>query len=94
MRPGSVIVDLAVEAGGNTEGLIPGKNFVSDGGVWILGEGYWERKVARSSSQMLSSNLYAFIEHFWSKELNALQCDLESSILKSCLYAQAGTVRF
>jgi NAD(P) transhydrogenase subunit alpha len=94
MHAGSVIVDLAVEAGGNTEGLVPDKNVMSEKGVFILGEGYWERKVATSASQMLAANLYAFVEHFWSSETNCLTNDTEDDILKSCMCINAGEIRF
>ncbi|MDR0755295.1 MAG: NAD(P) transhydrogenase subunit alpha [Puniceicoccales bacterium] len=94
MHAGSVIVDLAVEVGGNTEGLIPGKNVMSEKGVFILGEGYWERKVATAASQMLAANLYAFVEHFWASETNCLKNDAEDDILKSCMCIKAGKVRF
>ncbi|MDR2769129.1 MAG: NAD(P) transhydrogenase subunit alpha [Puniceicoccales bacterium] len=94
MHAGSVIVDLAVETGGNTEGLIPGKNVMSEKGVFILGEGYWERRVATSASQMLAANLYAFVEHFWVSETNSLNDDMENDILKSCMCVKAGEIRF
>lgn len=94
MKPGSVIVDLAVEAGGNTEGLVAGKNIQTEDGVYILGEGYWERHVATSASQMYASNLYAFIEHFWNATTQSLKQNLEDPILKSCLWMHQGKVLF
>ncbi|MDR2396974.1 MAG: NAD(P) transhydrogenase subunit alpha [Puniceicoccales bacterium] len=94
MHAGSVIVDLAVETGGNTEGLISGENVMSEKGIFILGEGYWERKVATAASQMLSANLYAFVEHFWSPETKFFKNDAEDDILKSCMCVKAGEIRF
>lgn len=94
MQPGSVVVDLAVEAGGNTEGLIPGQNITASNGVHILGEGYWERNVATSASQMFASNLFALVEHLFDRETQQLRCDEEDAILKSCLWLKAGRARF
>ena len=94
MRAGSVVVDLAVEAGGNTEGLVAGENIVTNEGVKILGEGYWERKVATSASQMLAANLFALVEHLWDKESLCLKEDEEDVILKGCWWIKEGQPRF
>ena len=94
MQPGSVVVDLAVEAGGNTEGLVAGKNVTTPNGVHILGEGYWERNVAASASQMFASNLFALVEHLFDKATQQLRCDDQDAILKSCLWLKDGQARF
>ncbi len=94
MRAGSVVVDLAVEVGGNTEGLVAGENVVTENGVNILGEGYWERKVATSASQMFAANLFALIEHLWDKSNLCLKTDEEDVILKGCWWLKQGQVRF
>lgn len=84
MKHGSVIVDLAAEAGGNTEGLILGKNIQTANGIHLLGEGYWERKVAVSATQMLAANFFALIQHLWDTEENTLKTDANETILKAC----------
>lgn len=94
MKNGSVVVDLAVEAGGNTEGLIPGKNIITSNGVKILGEGYWERKVATSASQMLAANLLALIDHIFKHENDSISLPEENEILKSCLWLREGQPQF
>lgn len=94
MKPGSVVVDLAVEAGGNTEGLVPGSNIKTPKGVYILGEGYWERNVATSASQMLAANLFALVDHLWDGEAQTLRMNEEDTILKGCWWAKDGQPRF
>ena len=94
MQPGSVVVDLAVEAGGNTEGLVAGQNIITPNGIHILGEGYWERNVAASASQMFASNLFGLVEYLWDKDTQQLRYDEQDAILKSCLWLKDGQARF
>ena len=93
MKPGSVVVDLAVEAGGNTEGLVLGKNTLTANGIHLLGEGYWERKVATSATQMLAANFFALIQHLWDAETKTLKNDENETILKSCWCIKDGQQR-
>lgn len=94
MKTGSVVVDLAVEAGGNTEGLVPGENTITPNGVKLLGEGYWERKVATSASQMLAANLFALVDHVFKNENGSISPAEDNEILKSCLWLKEGQPRF
>lgn len=84
MRPGSVIVDLAVETGGNVEGSKLGEEVMLNG-VRIVGIGNLARRVPVHASQMYSSNIVNFISHFWDKEAGQLNFDLNDEILKSCV---------
>jgi NAD(P) transhydrogenase subunit alpha len=61
MRPGSVIVDLAIEAGGNVEGAVSGRTVVKHG-VKIIGEPNLPAQVAADASLMFSRNAAAFLE--------------------------------
>jgi NAD(P) transhydrogenase subunit alpha len=67
MRPGSVIVDLAVEQGGNVEGSRPGEVVVRHG-VKIVGHRNVPSRLAADSSALFSRNLYNFLSAFWDKE--------------------------
>ena len=67
MRPGSVIVDLAADAGGNVEGTIAGENVVKHG-VTIIGATNLARSLAADSSALFARNLYNFLSAFWDKE--------------------------
>lgn len=91
MQPGSVIVDLAVEAGGNVEGSKPDKE-VQRRGVTIIGRVELPRRVAVAASQMVSSNLYNFVEHFWHKETKRFILNREDAIIQGCLITHAGEI--
>ena len=91
MRPGSVIVDLAVESGGNVEGAVPGEE-VEINGIRIIGLANLPGRVRHHASQMYSSNLVALVEHFWDGEAKAFKVDLEDEILQGCVVAHQGEV--
>jgi len=67
MRSGSVVVDLAAEAGGNVEGTEPGKTVLRHG-VSIIGAVQLARTLAADSSALFARNLYNFLSAFWDKE--------------------------
>lgn len=67
MRPGSVIVDLAVEQGGNVEGSVPGE-IVERHGVKIVGHRNVPGRLAADASALFARNLYNFLAAFWNKE--------------------------
>jgi len=83
MQPGSVIVDMAVESGGNVEGAKIDKT-IEVNGVKIVGQANLPGKVAYNASQMLSANLYNLIHHFWNKEKKLFLIDLDND-LKNCI---------
>jgi len=67
MRPGSVIVDLAVEQGGNVEGSVAGEVVIRHG-VKIVGHRNVPSRLAADASALFSRNLYNFLSTFWDKE--------------------------
>ena len=90
MRPGSVIVDLAVEQGGNVEGVVPGE--VSEtGGVKIVGYANLPGRIAADASALYARNLLAFAGLFLNKD-GAFAPDFEDEILKAALVTQGGAV--
>jgi NAD(P) transhydrogenase subunit alpha len=91
MKPGSVIVDLAVETGGNVEGAVLGK-IVDKNGVKIIGMANMPARVALHASQMYSNNLTNLIDEFWNKEKKHFELKLEDDIIKSCLMTHGGNV--
>ena len=90
MRRGSLIIDLAVAAGGNVEGSKMDEEVVTPGGVRLLGIGNMEGCVAHDASQMYSANLCHFIEHFWKD--GDLSLPLEEEILQNCLLTHGGKI--
>lgn len=91
MKPGSVIIDMAAESGGNVEGSKPGEEVEVDG-VRIIGVANLPGQVASHASQMLASNVFNLIEHLWDEEQNAATLDLQDPIVKGCLLTHAGAI--
>ncbi|HHB75658.1 MAG TPA: NAD(P) transhydrogenase subunit alpha [Desulfobulbus sp.] len=91
MAPGSVIVDMAVETGGNVEGSEVDK-IVEIDGVKVVGLGNLPGRVAMTASQMYSSNLGNFIDHFWDREKKNFHLDLEDEIIKGALITHNGSL--
>lgn len=84
MQPGSVIIDMAVETGGNVEGSEVDK-VIESSGVKIVGLGNLPGRVAMTASQMYSANLGNFVDHFWDKENKTFSLNLEDEIMSGCL---------
>ena len=76
MRPGSVIVDLAVEQGGNVEGAVAGE-IVERHGVTIVGHRNVAGRLPADASALFSRNLYNFLSTFWDKEAGRPVLDAE-----------------
>jgi NAD(P) transhydrogenase subunit alpha len=91
MRPGSVIVDMAAETGGNVEGSAPGKE-VDINGITIVGLGNWPNEVCRDASDMYSNNLFNLISDYWDEEQKLFNLDFEDDILQGCVITHAGDV--
>ena len=91
MSPGSVVVDMAVETGGNVEGSVLNQE-VDVNGVTIIGLGNLPGRVAVHASQMYASNLYNFIEHFWDKKEKTFRLKREDEIIQGCLITHEGEV--
>jgi proton-translocating NAD(P)+ transhydrogenase subunit alpha len=91
MKPGSVIVDLAIESGGNVEGGELGK-VVERNGVKIVGLVNLPGQVPVHASQVYSTNLTNFIEEFWDKEQKRFVLKPEDEIVQGCLVTHAGEI--
>jgi len=85
MKPGSIIVDMAVKTGGNVEGSNPNKDVVLDNGVLILNGDSLERYIPKDASDMFSGNIFAFLEHFRDNENKTFKLDPTDEILAGCL---------
>lgn len=85
MKPGSIIIDMAVKTGGNVEGSSPAEDVVLDNGVLVVSGDSLERYVPKDASNMFSGNICAFLEHFWDAENKTFRYDVEDEILSGCL---------
>jgi len=90
MKPGSVIVDLAVETGGNCELAQPGADVIQDG-VVILGPLNLPSTLPHDASQMYARNISSFLQHIVKD--GALQLDFEDEIIRDTCVTHAGEVR-
>jgi len=91
MRPGSVIVDLAAEAGGNVEGTVDGQT-VERAGVTIIGASNLARSLAADASALFARNLYNFLSAFWDKEQGRPVLPDDDEIVKGVRLTQGGKV--
>ena len=91
MKPGSVIIDMAVETGGNVEGSVMNE-VVDINGVKVVGQGNLPGEVARNASDMYSNNLVNLVLEFWDAEAKALSLDPEDEIIQACVITLGGAV--
>ena len=89
MRVGSIIVDLAAEAGGNVEGCVPGE-IVECHGVRIVGAVQLARTLAADASALFARNLYNFLAAFWDQEAGALVLPDDDQIVKDIRLTRGG----
>jgi NAD(P) transhydrogenase subunit alpha len=91
MRPGSVIVDLAADAGGNVEGTVTGESVVKHG-VTIIGASNLARSLAADASALFARNLYNFLSAFWNKDQGRPVLPDDDEIVKAIRLTQGGKV--
>jgi NAD(P) transhydrogenase subunit alpha len=91
MSKGSVLVDLAVETGGNVAGSQANQEVEVDG-VRIIGLANLPGEVAVNASQMFSSNLFALVAEFWNEEEKRFVLDSEDEIIQGCVITHQGKI--
>jgi NAD(P) transhydrogenase subunit alpha len=91
MKPGSVLVDLAVERGGNVEGVKSGETVELDG-VKIVGTPNLAGRVAASASSLYARNLFSFIETLVDKTTKALAVKWDDELVKATALTKDGAV--
>jgi NAD(P) transhydrogenase subunit alpha len=92
MKPGSVLIDLAVERGGNVEGAVPGEVVVTANGVKIVGHLNVPGRVAASASLLYAKNLYAFLETMVDKTTRQFAINREDDLVKATMLTDGGKV--
>ncbi|HLH10423.1 MAG TPA: Re/Si-specific NAD(P)(+) transhydrogenase subunit alpha [Methylovirgula sp.] len=92
MRPGSVIVDLAVERGGNCALSKPGERFVTDNGVTVLGYLNLPGRLAATASSLYARNLLAFVETLIDKTNKTFAINWDDEIVKATLLTKDGAL--
>jgi NAD(P) transhydrogenase subunit alpha len=92
MKPGSVIVDLASDGGGNCIATKPGEAYTTANGVKILGYRNWPGRIPVASSTLYAKNLLTFLTTFWDKEAKAPKLPADDVIVQGVLLTRGGTV--
>lgn len=91
MRPGSVVMDLAVERGGNCELSHPGE-VVDSGGVKVVGYLNLPGRLAATASSLYARNLFAFVETLIDKDAKAVRVDPEDELVRATCLTRDGTI--
>jgi len=92
MKPGSVVIDLAADAGGNCALTVPGEAITTPGGVKVLGFRNWPGRIAVASSSLYARNLMTFLASFWDKEAKAPKLPETDEIVRGTLLTRGGAV--
>ncbi len=92
MQPGSVIVDLAAERGGNVELTQPGEVITTPNGVTIIGYKNVPARLATSASQLFSRNLLAFLDIMFDKKTKAFAVPWDDELVKAIVLTKDGAI--
>ena len=92
MKAGSVIVDLAVERGGNVALSKAGETVVTENGVSILGPANLPGRIAASASALYAKNLFSFLETMIDKKEKTLAVNWDDELVKATLLTRDGSV--
>ena len=91
MKPGSVIVDLASDSGGNCEATKPGER-VDVNGVAVLGYNNWPSRIPVAASSLYAKNLLTFLTTFWDKDALAPKLPETDDIVKGVMLTRGGAI--
>ena len=92
MKPGSVIIDMAVSSGGNVEGSKLDETVITENGARIVGIGNIPALVATEASALYSRNLLNFLAPMHNKETSEIVLNREDDMVKPTLIVDAGTL--
>jgi len=92
MKPGSVVVDLASDGGGNCAATKPGEAITTDKGVKVLGYYNWPGRIPVAASTLYAKNLLTFLTTFWDKDAKAPKLPPEDDIVKGVMLTRGGAI--
>jgi NAD(P) transhydrogenase subunit alpha len=92
MKPGSIIIDLAADSGGNCAATVPGETITTDNGVTIIGHRNWPARIAVAASALYARNLLTFLTTFWDKETKTPKLVETDDIIKGVLLTKSGQI--
>ncbi len=94
MKPGSVIVDMAVESGGNVEGSKVGENVVTANGVKLIGIANLPATIAAEASALYARNLVNFLQPMYDKEAKAFKLNPQDDVVGPTIIVNDGQVLY
>ncbi len=92
MRAGSVIIDLAADAGGNCAATTPGERILTPNGVSVLGYYNWPGRIPVAASSLYARNLLTFLSNFWDKTAQAPNLPPDDDIVKGVMLTRGGQI--
>ena len=92
MRPGSVVVDLASDGGGNCEATRPGESYTTSNGVKVLGYRNWPGRIPVAASSLYAKKLLTFLTTFWDKDRKAPNLPEDDAIVQGVMLTRGGTI--
>ncbi|GGE47099.1 Re/Si-specific NAD(P)(+) transhydrogenase subunit alpha [Actibacterium pelagium] len=94
MKPGSVIVDLAAERGGNVEGTVPDEKVVTDNGVTIIGYTDFPSRMATQSSTLYATNIRHMMADLTPEKDGQVNHDMEDDVIRGATVTHQGEITF
>ncbi|MCV2881365.1 Re/Si-specific NAD(P)(+) transhydrogenase subunit alpha [Actibacterium sp. XHP0104] len=94
MKPGSVIVDLAAEKGGNVEGTVKDEKVVTDNGVTIIGYTDFPSRMAAQSSTLYATNIRHMMTDLTPEKDGQINHDMEDDVIRGATVTYAGEITF
>jgi NAD(P) transhydrogenase subunit alpha len=94
MKPGSVIVDLAAERGGNCDLTVPDQKVVSDNGVTIIGYTDFPSRMAAQASTLYSTNIRHFLTDLTPKKDGVIVHNMEDDVIRGATVSHEGAVTY
>ncbi len=92
MRQGSVIIDLAADAGGNCAATVPGERTLTPNGVAVLGYHNWPGRIPVAASSLYARNLLTFLSTFWDNAAKAPGLPPDDDIVKGVMLTRGGAI--
>jgi NAD(P) transhydrogenase subunit alpha len=92
MKPGSIIIDLAADSGGNCAATVPGEVITTANGVLVIGHRNWPARIAVAASQLYARNLLTFLTAFWDKDSKSPKLVETDDIIKGVMLTRGGAI--
>ncbi len=94
MKPGSVVIDLAAERGGNCDLTVPDQKIVSDNGVTIVGYTDFPSRMATQSSTLYANNIRHMLTDLTPKKDGKIDHDMDDDVIRGATAAHEGEVTY